>query len=84
LDALRKSSKKSNEIISSSKNKQQTHSIGHRATSNVTHIRRELFDKSEADELQNILESLGKQPKLRTRTKLTDVQVIFGLTLFIN
>ena len=84
MDVSQKSLKKSNDIISSSKNKQQSHSIGHRTTSKVTHIRRELFDKNEADELQNILESLGKQPKLRTRTKLTDVQVIFGLILFIS
>jgi hypothetical protein len=84
LDASLKSLKKSNDIISSSKNKQQTHSIEHRTTSKVTHIRRELFDKNEADELQNILEGLGKQPRFRTRTKLTDVQVIFGLILCIN
>ena len=84
MDASLKSLTKSNGIISSSKNKQQTHSIGQRTTSKVPHIRRELFNKNEADELQNILESLGKQPRLRTRTKLTDVQVIFRLILFMN
>jgi hypothetical protein len=78
LDVSLRCTNNSSDIISSSKKKQQRNSLGNRMNSRASSISRELFlNKAEADEFQNILESLNSKPKLRTRVKLNDVQVIF-------
>lgn len=78
LDVSLRCTNNSSDIVSSSKKKQHLNSLGNHMNSRAASISRELFlNKAEADEFQNILESLNNKPKLRTRVKLNDAQVIF-------